>query len=72
MTSRGAVLDALVLRAKRSGKRVFGYCSRKADCAEMPKKGIPDDWDRACVEGDEVWAYVPAAEEKAANTEAAA
>lgn len=71
MTDRDRVLAEVFARAKLAGKRVYGYCSDKAGCAEMPKKGVPENWNRVCVEGDAAWTAIPAADEQA-NTEAGA
>ena len=64
MTDRDRVLRAVLTRAKKAGRVVYGYSSEKASCAELDvKKGVPETWDRICVEGDRVWTVVPVAEE---------
>lgn len=65
MTDRDRVLRPLLARAKKAGRSVYGYFSGKAGCARMsPKDGVPDEWDRICVEGDTGWAVLPPVEEQ--------
>jgi hypothetical protein len=57
--TRAAQLRVIIARARSTGKQVFGFASTaKANCAEMPKSGVPVNWDRLCVEGDSHWTYV--------------
>lgn len=54
-------IQALLARAKASGKRAFGFASTAwANCAEVPKAGVPGNWDFMCVEGDREWTRLEA------------
>ena len=67
MTARERALAAVVARAKAAGKRVYGFCSQYASCAELDvKRGADAEWDRICVEGDVAWSELPVEQ---ANTE---
>jgi hypothetical protein len=78
VTDREKIIRALFARATAAGRRVFGYSSDRAGCSEAAtarRKGkgrgdtpedagiVPDEWDRACVEGDRHWTVLPPAKE---------
>ena len=60
MSEREELITVILARA--AGKRIFGYSSDKAGCAEASKGKIPDAWSRICVEGDTHWSAVPVVE----------
>ncbi len=62
MTDRDRAIRDVLARANAAGRRVFGFASEKASCAEVVKGRIPDEWDRLCVEGDAFWTSLPARE----------
>jgi hypothetical protein len=63
MTARSLALRELFARAVSGRRRVFGFSSRRASCAEVRKGKVEDGWDRFCVEGDATWTVVAVDEE---------
>lgn len=62
--TRKALIAAVLARSRKSGRRVYGYCSDKAGCDPLPKTGVPKEWDRIVVEGDKEWTKLPREGEK--------
>jgi hypothetical protein len=61
-SDRAHLIHTILTRAiadKR--RRVFGFTSQKASCAEVLRGAVPDEWDRLCVEGDAEWTQIPLA-----------
>lgn len=56
MTGRARAVAELLARARREGKRVFGF-GGKERCAEAVKS-VPADWTHLCAEGDRRWSWV--------------
>ena len=59
--NRAQAVNAVLMRASADKKRVFGFSSQKASCAEVAPGNVPDEWDRLCVEGDAEWTSIPPA-----------
>jgi hypothetical protein len=60
VTDRDRVIRETFARAKGRGKRVYGFTSEYASCAEAPSGSkVPDDWSHICAEGDQFWARLP-------------
>lgn len=57
---RSRAVAGILARAGREGKKVYGYDSEDGRVRENPAAGqVPAEWDRACVEGDSEWTYLP-------------
>lgn len=67
MTGRARAVAELLARARREGRRVFGF-GGKDKCAEAVKQ-VPADWTWLCAEGDTAW--TPIGSETESEKEAA-
>lgn len=69
MTDRDRVLREVMARAAAEGRRVYGFTTSYASCAELRSaKTVPAEVDRICAEGDERWVPLPV-DELGANRE---
>ncbi len=58
--TRDQAIQRICTRAGLAKKKVFGFSTGKASCAELNAKApVPDEWDRMCVEGDVEWLNLP-------------
>ncbi len=67
MTERNTIINAILDRAKLTKRKVFGFSSEKASCAQLgtgKKEKVPPEWNRMCVEGDDRWTYLPSFEDE--------
>jgi hypothetical protein len=61
-STRAAVVAAILARAGAAKRRVYGFGSGRASCAEVVNGRVPAEFDRLCVEGDAEWVALPAPE----------
>lgn len=55
---RQAVIQAILARALQAGRKVYGFSSAKASCAEVRGGKVLPEFDRLCVEGDTEWLVI--------------
>lgn len=60
--TRERIIGVLMARAIQAGRKVYGYSSQYASCAEVKGGKMPPDFDRLCVVGDKEWTSIPAVE----------
>lgn len=61
-SERDKAINAILDRAIRDKKRVFGFSSLRASCGLVQNGLVPPEVDRLTVENDKEWTSIPTSE----------